>query len=347
MTLLCFILVLGVTVLIHELGHFLFAKKAGVYVYEFSIGMGPKIWSRKSKKDETVYCLRAIPIGGFVQLAGEEVDDDSKVPKEKKLYSKPVWQRFLIMFFGAGNNFMLAFLVLFFVALVWGAPKMDPIVTGLTSGYPMEQAGITPGDRFIKINGDKVSTIDDVNLYFAMLEPGENVLLEMKKADGSVVSYEISPKEEEVDGNKVYRYGVEFKLTKEKGFFAPIKYAFEKTGSYFKQMIITFKMLFAGKAGMNDLSGPVGIYSIVGETREAGFQSLLQLVALLSINVGFINLIPFPAFDGGRILFLIIEKIKGSKINSKVENTLHNIGFILLLLLLLYITFNDLVRMFF
>ena len=111
MTLIYFIIILGLIVLVHEFGHFVFAKLFKVYVYEFSIGMGPKIFSRKSKKDETEYCIRAIPIGGFVQLAGEEVDDDENVPKEKKMYSKPILQRFLIMFFGAGNNFILAFVL--------------------------------------------------------------------------------------------------------------------------------------------------------------------------------------------------------------------------------------------
>ena len=118
LTLLYFILILGLIVLVHEFGHFIFAKIFGVYVYEFSIGMGPKIFGKKDKKGETEYCIRAIPIGGFVQLSGEEIDDDSSIPKDKKMYSKPVWQRFLIMFFGAGNNFILAFILLFIYALI-------------------------------------------------------------------------------------------------------------------------------------------------------------------------------------------------------------------------------------
>ena len=113
LTLIYFILILGLIVLVHEFGHFIFAKMFGVYVYEFSIGMGPKLFSKKDKKGETVYSIRAIPIGGYVQLAGEEVDDDESVPKDRKMYSKPAWQRFLIMFFGAGNNFILAFILLF------------------------------------------------------------------------------------------------------------------------------------------------------------------------------------------------------------------------------------------
>ena len=349
MTLIYFILVLGIIVLVHEFGHFIFAKMFGVYVYEFSIGMGPKLFSkkRKNKKDETEYCIRAIPIGGFVQLAGEEVDDDSKIPKEKKLYSKPIWQRFLIMFFGAGNNFILAFLILLFCGVVFGSPNMEPVVSKLTPNYPMVESGIEVGDEFLKVNGNKISTVDDVRLYFSVATPGEPIELEMKKTFGEVVTYEVTPLKEEVDGITSYKFGIEFTYEEEKGFFAPIKYAITKTGSLFNQMFITFKLLFTGQVGVNNLSGPVGIYSIVGETASAGFESVLQLVALLSINVGFINLIPFPAFDGGRILFLLIEKIKGSKVDPKIENICHSIGFILLLILIVYITFNDIIRLFF
>lgn len=349
MTLIYFILILGIIVLVHEFGHFIFAKMFGVHVYEFSIGMGPKIFSkrRKNTKDETEYCIRAIPIGGFVQLAGEEVDDDTKIPKDKKLYSKPVWQRFLIMFFGAGNNFILAILILLFCGVFFGSPNMDPVVTKLTPSYPMASSGIEVGDKFLKINGNNISTIDDVRVYFSVATPGEPINLEMKKTSGEVVTYKVVPIKEVVDGVTSYKFGIEFTYSEDTGFFAPIKYAFIKTGALFKQMFITFKLLFTGQVGVNNLSGPVGIYSIVGQTASAGFESVLQLVALLSINVGFINLIPFPAFDGGRILFLLIEKIKGSPVNPKIENICHSIGFILLLILIVYITFNDIIRLFF
>lgn len=349
LTLIYFILILGIIVLVHEFGHFIFAKMFGVHAYEFSIGMGPKIWShrRKDKKDETEYCIRAIPIGGFVQLAGEEIEDDTGVPKDKKMYSKPIWQRFLIMFFGAGNNFILAFLVLLLCGIFFGATNMDPVVGKLTSGYPMEEAGIEVGDKFIEVNGNHISTIDDVRLYMSVTKPGKTMTFKMKKATGEVATYEITPQKETIDEVTTYKFGIEFQKETEKGFFAPIKYAFVKTGALFKQMFITFKLLFTGAVSMNNLSGPVGIYSIVGETRSAGLESVLQLLALLSLNVGFVNLIPFPAFDGGRILFLLIEKIKGSPVKPKVENIFHSIGFILLMILLIYITFNDVIRMFF
>ena len=345
MTLIYFILVLGIIVLVHEFGHFMFAKLFGVHVYEFSIGMGPKIWGTKPKKNKTTYNIRAIPVGGFVQLAGEEVDDDEKIDKDKKLYNKPIWQRFLIMFFGAGNNFILAFLLLFFIGLFTGSYNMDPIVTKVDEKYPMYQAGIRANDEILEINGKKISTIDDVKVYMTLFsDKGKETTFKVSR-DGKEYTYKVTPVKEETDGVVGYKYGIIFEQAKEKGFVNAIKYAFIKIGALIKQMFITLEYLFTGKLGLSNMSGPVGIYSIVGETAKTGFVNLLNLIVLLSVNVGFLNLIPFPAFDGGRLLFLIIEKIKGSPVSPKVENTIHSIGFILLMILILVITCNDIFKL--
>lgn len=345
MTLIYFILILGIIVLVHEFGHFIFAKMFGVHVYEFSIGMGPKIWGSKPKKGGTVYNIRAIPIGGYVQLAGEEVDDDTSIPKEEKLYNKPIWQRFLIMFFGAGNNFILAFIILFLIGLFTGSPNMDPVITKVEENYPMYEAGIRTNDEIISVNGNKVSTIDDVKVYMTLASSGEEVSFIIKR-DGKEQEYKVTPQKEEIDGKTSYKFGIVFEVTKEDGFLNAIKYAFIKIGALIKQMFIVIGSLFTGKLGLNSLSGPVGIYSIVGETASTGFVNILNLIALLSVNVGFLNLIPFPAFDGGRLLFLVIEKIKGSPVSPKIENAIHSVGFILLMLLLIYITFNDVINLF-
>ena len=346
LTLIYFIIILGVIILVHEFGHFIFAKTFGVYVYEFSLGMGPAILTKAGKNKETKYCLRAIPIGGYVQLAGEEVDDDEKIPKNRKLYAKPVWQRFLIMFFGAGNNFILALLLLFIYALIWQAPVMEPIITQVVDGYPGDVAGINDGDKIISINGHKVSTIDDAQIYLAIYNDGSEIQFEVEKTSGIKKVYNVTPQKETVDGVESYKFGMAFNNGTEKGLIAAVKYTFVKFGALIKQMVITVKSLFTGALSVSNLSGPVGIYSVVGETSSAGLSSIIQLIALLSVNVGFINLLPFPAFDGGRILFLIIEKIKGSPVSSKVENIIHSIGFILLMLLLLYVTLNDIFRLF-
>lgn len=346
LTLIYFIIILLVVITIHEFGHFIFAKIFGVYVYEFSIGMGPKIISKKGKNGETDYSIRAIPIGGYVQLAGEEIDDDKKIPKNRKMYSKPAWQRFLIMFFGPMNNFILAIILLLLYAFIWGAPVLTPTLTDVSSGSAAEAAGLVVGDTVLEVNNHKASTTDDVQLYLALTKSGQTVNFKIKRQDGNIENINVTPRKENVDGKETYRYGITFGGNVEKGFFKSIKYSFVKFGALMKQMAITVKSLFTGKLSLKNMSGPIGIYSIVGSTASSGISSVIQLVALLSVNVGFINLIPFPAFDGGRILFLIIEKIKGSPVTTKTENIVHAIGFVLLMILMLYITFNDILRLF-
>lgn len=341
-----FILILGVIVFIHEFGHFTFAKLTGVYVYEFSIGMGPKLWSKKGK--ETEYSLRAIPIGGFCQMAGEDMEDDDlkKIPKDKRLQSKTVWQRFLIMFFGAGNNFISAVLILFFLALIWGGNSMTPIITEVTKDYPAQKAGIQAGDIVKEINGHKIKTSDDISLYLAIADPKEKSTFVVEKGNGYEVTYKFKAKKVKEKDEVSYVYGIGMKQEKTKGFVNAIKYTVKKTGSIFKQMGVTVGYLFTGGISLNQLSGPVGIYSVVGESSKAGIANILYLVAFLSINVGFINLLPLPAFDGGHILFLVIEAIKGSPVKPEVEEKIHGIGMMLLLLLMVVITINDIIKLF-
>lgn len=341
-----FVLILGVIVFIHEFGHFIFAKLNGVYVYEFAIGMGPKLFSKKGK--ETEYTLRAIPIGGFCQLAGEDLDEDDakKVPKNKRLQSKKVWQRFSIMFFGAGNNFISAILILFFIALVWGGSTMSPTITQVTEDYPAYEAGMQDGDVIREINGHKIKTSDDISLYLAIADPTEKSTFVVEKENGYEATYKFKAKKVKKDGETSYVYGIGMQQEKTKGFVNAIKYTVKKTGSIFKQMAITVGYLFSGGIKLNQLSGPVGIYSIVGETSKAGISNVLYLVAFLSINVGFINLLPLPAFDGGHILFLIIEAIKGSPVKPELEEKIHGIGMLLLLLLMVIITINDIINLF-
>ena len=344
--LLLFILILGVIVFVHEAGHFMWAKITGVYVYEFAIGMGPRIWG--FKKGETDYTLRAIPIGGFCQLAGEDLDDDDlkKVPKKRRLQSKSAWQRFLIMVFGPVNNFILAIILLFFIALIWGGNTMDPVVAKVESNSPAEKAGIEVGDTVLKINGKKIETSDDISLYLAIADPKVKNEIVVKKSSGEKETYQIKPKKIKEDGEEVYRYGIGMQPKKMKGFFSAFVYTYKKTKSIFKQMFITLGYLFTGGIHLNQLSGPVGIYSVVGEQRSAGVANILYLMAFLSINVGVINLLPIPAFDGGHILFIIIEKIKGSPVNPELENKIHTVFLLLLMLLMIVITINDILRLF-
>ncbi len=344
--LILFILILGSIVFVHEFGHFIFAKLMGVYVYEFAIGMGPKLWRKKGK--ETEYTLRAIPIGGFCMMAGEDLDDDDlkKVPKDKRLQSKKPWQRFLIMFFGAGNNFIFAILLLFLIGLIWGGTSMEPVITSVTKNSAAAISGIESGDRILEINGHSISTTDDISLYLAIADPEEASDIKVEKEDDSVKTYSVQPKKKKVDGEVVYQYGIGMVQEKEYGFFSSIEFTYKKTVSIFKQMAITIGYLFTGGISISQLSGPVGIFSIVGDQSSAGIVNIIYLIAFLSINVGFINLIPLPAFDGGHILFILIEKIKGSPVNPETENKIHTIGLFLLMLLMIVITFNDILRLF-
>ncbi len=419
LTLIYFILILGLIVLVHEFGHFFFSKLFGIYVYEFSIGMGPKLFGKK--KGETEYSIRAIPIGGYCSLAGEDVDadDEAKIPKDRRLNAKPVWQRFLVMVFGAGNNFILALLILFIIGLGWGAVSNDAIVTqfahymvveetnyhlGLKENDKIlkigdsivdidehselsyyidnikdkdtkliierkgkqeeinvskdklntlnfsisipsaEKAGVKLNDNIIKVNGHKVKSSEDVSLYIQIYGKGKEVELTVLR-DNKELKINVLPDKEVVSNTDVYRIGVMSEGKVEHGFIKSIKYTFNRFEAILRQMIITLKGLFTGNLSVKQLSGPVGIYNVVGSQSKAGLHSVLYLIALLSINVGFINLLPFPAFDGGRVLFLIIEKIKGSPIKPQTENLIHTIGFGLLIALMLYVTFYDILRL--
>ena len=344
--LIIFVLVLGSIVLVHEFGHFILAKLNGVYVYEFAIGMGPKLWSKQGK--ETEYTIRAIPIGGFCMMAGEDVEDDDlkKIPKDKRLQAKKPWQRFLIMFFGAGNNFIFAILLLFLIGLIWGGSSMEPVVTSVLKNSAASTSGIEAGDVILEINGHSISTTDDISLYLAVADPEEASDIKIEKEDGSVETYSVQPKKKKVDGETIYQYGIGMEQEVEHGIFSAIRWTFKKTGSIFKQMGVTVYYLFTGGIGLSQLSGPVGIFSIVGDQASTGIMNILYLVAFLSINVGFINLLPLPAFDGGHILFIIIEKIKGSPVKPETENMIHTIGLFLLMLLMVVITFNDILRLF-
>lgn len=345
MTILIFILVLSTIVFVHEFGHFIFAKLMGVYVYEFAIGMGPKLFGFKGK--ETEYCLRLIPIGGFCSLAGEEADETTiKVPKNRRLQDKKPWQRFLIMFFGPGFNFIFAMLVLFFIALFNGYTDYEPLIGSIEKGFPAYEAGLEKGDKVLEVNDKKIKTTDDLTIYLAISNKKKETSITVEKKDGSKKTYLVKPKKIEEDGETSYKYGIGMNTKKKYGFVNSIKYTFIKTNSLFRQMFITLGSLFTGGVKVNQLSGPIGIYSIVGAQSKQGFASILYLMAFLSINVGFINLVPLPAFDGGHILFIIIEKIKGSPVSTKTENMIHTIGLFLLMLLMVYITFNDIINLF-
>jgi len=374
LTLIYFILVLGVTVFIHELGHFIFAKKAGIYCYEFSLGMGPVIWKFNRKNDETTYCLRLFPIGGFVQMAGEAVDLDENIPKEKRMQSKTWMQRFLTVIAGVMFNFLLALVIFFTIGLISGTDDQKAYIASIDETFNVATTNLKTGDQILEINGTNTWSYNKALLVLTV-EDGEDVTLtvkhedgteeeflvkatpvkEVKDEDGNLIGYE---RTEEINDDTIYKYGIAInpKLTSVKNnsfgnilknIWSSIVYAFTLTLSLIDQMVYTLLYLITGKLKLTSLSGPVGIYQVVGESAKYGFINVVYLIGYICINVGFINLIPLPAFDGGRVLFMIIEAIKGKPVSPKVENTIHAVGLILLMILMVVITFNDIVRIFF
>lgn len=347
MTLIYFILLLGCIVFIHELGHFFWAKKSGVYCYEFSLGFGPKLFSFKRKNDETMYCVRLIPLGGYVSMAGEEVDDDGKVPKDKKLYNKPWYKKLIIVLAGVINNFILAFVVLFVIALIYGSYSTKPVIGVFSKDSACQKAGFEIGDKIIKINGKRTRSWDDVTLRLILANSKKSQVFVLEDKDGNEKTIKVRPaKNKDKDGNVSYSYGIGISDKKYHGVLNALKFSTSKFVSTFDSMIITIKALFTGKVGISSLSGPVGIYKIVGEQSKIGAYGLLYLLAYLSINVGFINLLPFPAFDGYRGLTIIIEKITGKQINPKVDAIVNNIGLMLLFALMIFITIKDVIKLF-
>lgn len=347
LTLILFMFILGIIVLVHELGHFLWAKKFGVYIYEFSIGMGPVIYSKTGKKDGIKYNIRAFPIGGFVSMAGEVYEDDKTIPKDRCLCNKPIWQRVIVMAAGVLNNFILAILILFVMSLIWGSNSLIPKIDAVVEGYPMAEAGIVKGDVIVAINNKKVSTWDEAQILLYYKNVKDYYDFRIKHEDGTVENYKIIPKVEKTeDGAETKVFGVNINQEITTGLWNKIKFAFQKFGAVVSSMWLTLAGLLTGKISVDALSGPVGIYTVVGQSASMGISYIIYLVAYLSINVGVINILPFPAFDGGRILFLLIEKIKGSPVNQKFENWCHTIGFILLMILIVYVTVNDIINLF-
>lgn len=358
-----FIIILGVLVFVHEFGHFITAKKNGVFIHEFSIGMGPSIKTIKGK-DGINYSIRALPIGGYVQMAGEiyEDDDTKTVPKDEFMCNKKWWQRLMILCAGVFNNFLLALFLLFVIALIWGAQSLTPTITHVVEDSAIAKTqiketvfdeaegkeveiitdGIVDGDIIVAINGHKTKTWDKAQLLLLLKDKDGTYDITVKHVDGKKATYAVKPDiEKDEKGNERAVFGIQMQTKITKGFIPAVKFAFQKFASISEQMWLTLANLFTGKLSINNLSGPVGIYTVVGETRKAGIASILYLTAYLSLNLGIMNILPIPALDGGHVLFLLIEMITKKKVNAKIEAITTTIFFFLLIALMIYITIHD------
>ena len=345
-----FVLILGVIVLVHELGHLVAAKKFGVYCKEFSIGMGPVLWKKQGA--ETQWSIRALPLGGFVAMVGEneEDEDDAKLdlPYERTLPGIAKWKQVIVMAAGAFMNIMLAWALFIGVTAMQGSVAIESqaIIEKLEPTGIASEAGFLPGDKIIKMQcGDHVEEIavkSDVTM-FLQFYPGETTITLERNGKEETIVCTPSYSEE----NQSYLLGVYFPANKMKdiSLLEAIPYGTQRMIDSALDIFDSLGKIVSG-VGLNQLSGPVGIFEVTSEVTQAGWISTLALIALLSINVGIFNLIPIPILDGGRILILLIEAIIGRKLNEKLQTTIMMIGLLLILGIMVFATWNDISRIF-
>lgn len=415
-TAIAFIVVFGVLVFFHELGHLYFAKRAGILCREFAIGFGPKLFS--FTKNETVYTIRLLPLGGYVRMAGEdpetielkpgtkvalvlnEKDEAEKIvldnmdkypharvlevedadleraltitgyeeyedairtfricdkayyvtggeeiqiaPYHRQFASKSLGQRALTIFAGPAMNFILAFLLFMAIGLVQGIPVNKPIIGKLLSEGTAQKAGLQEGDVIQSINGAETTTWTDVTTIIRK-NPGSEITMKLERGNKDL-TIKVTPAAEKEGNEEVGRLGVYPPV--EKSLLGSVKLGFEQTVKMTKLVVVSLVQLVTGQFSINALSGPVGIYNLTGEVAKSGLVNLLGLTAALSVNLGLFNLLPIPALDGGRLMFFLVEALRGKPIDRQKEGMVHFIGFALLMLLMLVVTWNDIKKFF-
>ncbi|MEI5906208.1 RIP metalloprotease RseP [Bacillus spongiae] len=415
-TVLAFIVIFGALVFFHELGHFIFAKRAGILVREFAIGFGPKVFSYK--KEETVYTIRLLPLGGFVRMAGEDpemieikpghrvglvLNDEEVVEKivlnnkdrypdlivlevesadiehklfitgyedgseEKKTFSlsreaviiedgietliapwdrqfasKKLTERTMAIFAGPLFNFILAFFIFLLLGMLQGVPVDEPILGELTTDGAANEAGLKKGDEVISIDGAEISSWEEI-VAIVEKKPGEELLFVIKR-DEETNSIPVTPQSVDFEGTKVGKIGVYSAL--EKNPLGIISNGFTQTYEWTIEIFRLLGQLITGQFSIDALSGPVGIYHSTDIVAQSGIYNLMRWGAILSINLGIMNLLPIPALDGGRLMFLGVEAVRGRPIDRQKEGMVHFLGFALLFVLMLVVTWNDIQRFF-
>ena len=340
-----FLIVIGVLlfmliVFLHEMGHFVSAKLSGVRVNEFAIGMGPKII--KFRKGETLYSLRLIPIGGFCAM-----DEDSDSPDPKAFTNAKVWKRIIIIAMGAIMNLVLGFIIMIIIQGQFprfASTTIDQFKENVTS----QQSGLQVGDKILKIDGYALATATDSNFALSLATTEKVDVVVLREGEKMTIKDVMFPRE----GNSLVRdfYFAPIPRT----FVTVITQSFKETVSIVKLVWVSLYGMITGRFGLNDMAGPVGAASMIGQTTSAGLEqsfmdalnNLLSMMALISINLGIVNLLPLPALDGGRLVFLFWEGIFRKPISRKYEGIIHGAGLALFMLLMLVLTFNDIVRLF-
>lgn len=339
------LLMFSIIILFHELGHFLLAKKNGIRVNEFSLGLGPTLFG--FKKGETLYSLKLLPFGGACMMEGEDSDENG----DGSFNSKSVWARISVVAAGPIFNFIMAFVFSFIIIASVGYDL--PVLVDVSEGYAAEEAGLQAGDTIIKLGNKRIHFYRDISSY-STYHAGEAVEVVYER-DGERYTTTLEPKYDEEYGR--YLYGFVGNPNREKhtnNVFTLAKYSAYEVKYWISTTIEGLKMMFTGGVTLNDMSGPVGIVDAIGDSYEASvsygaFQAFLQMLyicVLLSANLGVMNLLPIPALDGGRLVFLVIEAIRGKRVDPNKEGFVHFIGIVLLLGLMVVVMFNDIRKLF-
>ncbi|OPL10115.1 MAG: hypothetical protein AVO34_11930 [Firmicutes bacterium ML8_F2] len=329
-TLIASIFVFGILIIVHELGHYFVARLTGIKVLELAIGFGPKILSWR--KNDIDYSLRVVPLGGFCRMLGENPDEDSDPDSFSR---KPPLSRALVLVAGAMMNLVLA-VVVFFVIFFFlvGVPTDSSQIGYIVEESPAEAVGLESGDVIKSIDGTPVSKWDDV-LTNISAKPAQEIELIIERNDSKKQIYvvsEISPE----DNRGIIGIGPQIKKY---SFIPSLQISLER----FALIINSIYQVLTGQAPL-DVTGPVGIVYVIGEVAQTGFVNLLMLTGLISISLGIMNLLPIPALDGGRLFFLLVEVLRGKRIDPEKEGFIHFIGFAMLIILILFITYQDLLR---
>ena len=360
-TLIAALIVFSAVIAIHEFGHFTVAKLCGIQVNEFSIGMGPALWKKIYKG--TQYSLRALPVGGYVALEGEEspesqqaeavrdereAEEENPVPPEQRtgipLNEAPVWQRVLVMVAGAFMNFVLGFVVLVILVAAQEGAITSKTIYSIENDALCGQTGLQAGDEIVAVNGRRCFVANDI-LYELVRTEAYRARFTVKR-DGQKV--ELSDVQfntwQDEDGQTHMTLGFTVYGIK-KTPLNVLKEAWNSTLYYGRIVFTSLEDLVRGRESINNLSGPVGIVTAIGQAASYGWQDLLELLALITINLGVFNLLPFPALDGGKVVFLIIEGVTGHAVPEKLQGTLTIAAFALLFGLMLFATYNDIIRL--
>lgn len=363
MTVVIFIIVLAVLIFAHELGHFIVAKSLGMKVDEFALGFPPKIFSFKA--GETTYSLNAVPFGGYVKIPGEDYEEAAEQAEDndRLFYNKPKWAQALVLVSGVVFNIILAW-ILISVGFMSGLPSSasssasydisDPrlLITAVLPGSPAEEAELKAGDEIVSLRAGEieVSEVGSVEEAQAIIKGAEGELLITVIRDESLVTATLVPEEGVIEGQRAIGVGLDMVGIAQLPFFQALweggKTTVEFTGAVAVGLWNFVADAFTGEADFSQVAGPIGIAGLVGDASRLGFVYLLSFTAIISIHLAVINLVPFPALDGGRLLFVLIEKIKGSPIKPKIANTLNVVGFSLLILLMIVVTVSDVFKLF-